>query len=222
MKNAIITGGTGMIGGLILQACLNSEDIGNVTVISRASTGITHDKLIEVIHSDFTDFSTIESHFQNQDIVYFCLGVYTGAVDRDTFRTITVDYTKAFADTIKKQSPLASICFLSGMGADQTEKSRMMFAKDKGIAENYLISQNFKQLNIFRPGYIYPVIPRKEPNISYKIMRFLYPVYKWIFPNGVITSTELARAMFISGIKETQSTVLENRSIKDIVDKVVI
>ncbi len=216
MKNAIITGSTGMIGGLVLDYCLNSDDIENVIVINRRSSGAKHDKLTEVIHSDFTDFSAIDSHFKNQDIAYFCLGVYTGAVDRETFRTITVDYTKSFADTLIKQSPDAAFCFLSGMGADQTEKSRMMFAKDKGIAENYLLSMNFKQLNIFRPGYIYPVVPRREPNISYKIMRFLYPVYKWIYPNGVITSAELANAMFISGVKGNQRTILENKTIKNL------
>lgn len=95
----------------------------------------------------------------------------------------------------------------------------MMFAKDKGIAENYLISMNFDQLSIFRPGYIYPVIPRKEPNISYIVMRFLYPIYRWIHPNGVITSTELADAMFISGMGKNHGTILENKDIKEIAQK---
>jgi thioester reductase-like protein len=51
MKNVIMTGATGMIGGLILDACLNSSDIGKVTIIVRKSTGIFHDKLTEVIHN---------------------------------------------------------------------------------------------------------------------------------------------------------------------------
>jgi len=50
---------------------------------------------------------------------------------------ITVDYTKAFAEMLKKHNPQAVFCFLSGAAADQTEKSRMMFAKDKGILINY-------------------------------------------------------------------------------------
>ena len=124
MKNVIITGATGMIGGLILEACLNSPDIGKVTIIVRRSTGISNDKLTEVIHQDFNDFTSVESYFKNQDIAYYCLGVYTGAVDRDRFRMITVDYTDAFAETLKRYSPQATFCFLSGMGADRLEKSR--------------------------------------------------------------------------------------------------
>lgn len=221
MKNVIITGATGMIGGLILDACLNSPDIEKVTIVVRKSTKISNDKLTEVIHQDFNDFTSVESYFKNQDIAYYCLGIYTGAVDRDMFRIITVDYTKAFAKTLKLCSPQAIFCFLSGQGADRSEKSRMMFAKDKGAAENRLERMKFEQLYIFRPAYIYPTTPREEPNITYRIMRFLYPVYKWIYANGVITSSDLSNAMFIAGLKGEEKTILENKDIKKIAAKIL-
>ena len=100
-----------MVGGLILDLCLNSSEIQTVTIITRKPTGIVHEKLTEVIHSDFTNFSTIDRYFENQDVAYFCLGVYTGTVDRNTFQTITVDYTQAFADTLKQKSPTSTFCF---------------------------------------------------------------------------------------------------------------
>jgi hypothetical protein len=37
-------------------------------VIGRRSVGITHPKLIEVIHPDFTDFGPVAEHFQQQDL----------------------------------------------------------------------------------------------------------------------------------------------------------
>jgi hypothetical protein len=37
-----------------------------------------------------------------------------------------------------------------------------MFAKDKGIIENRLSEIGFKAFYTFRPGYIYPVKPRRE------------------------------------------------------------
>jgi len=216
MKNAIIAGATGMIGGLVLQECLNNPDIDKVTIIVRRSTGIANKKLLEVIHDDFTDYASIVEHFNNQDIAYYCLGVYTGAVPRDEFRKITVDYTKAFAEVLKIHSPGTTFCFLSGQGADQTETSRVMFAKDKGIAENFLPGQKFGQTYIFRPAYIYPSTPRKEPNMSYRIMRVLYPIFKTIYPNGVITSDDLVRAMFITGLNGGNKMIFENRDIKEI------
>lgn len=213
MKNVIITGATGMTGGLILNACLDSPEVGKVTIIVRRSTGISKDKLTEVIHHDFNDYTSIASFFENQDVAYYCIGGYTGAVNRDTFRMITVDYTDAFAKILKRSSPQATFCFLSGMGADRSERSRMMFARDKGVAENRLDKMQFNQLYIFRPSYIYPTTPRNEPNITYRVMRFLYPLYKRIYANGVITSTDLSKAMFIVGLKGEEKKILENKDM---------
>jgi len=214
MKNVIIAGATGMIGGLVLDHCLKSPEIGKVTIIVRKPKGISDSKLTEVVHSDFNNYSAVEEHFNNQDIAYYCIGVYTDAVPRNEFREITVDFTKAFADTLKQNSPEATLCFLSGMGADRTEKSRAMFAIDKGIAENYLLKQDFNQLYMFRPAYIYPITPRKEPNLSYRIMRAAYPIFNIIYPNGSLTSVELASAMFRCGLHGWTEDTLENRDIK--------
>lgn len=212
----IITGATGMIGSLILQKCLNDIRISQITVLTRRTTGIKREKLKEVIVDDFTNYTEFENYFKEIDIAYFCIGVYTGAVPREEFRKITVDYTQAFADFLKQFSPEAKLCFLSGGGADRNEKSRMMFAKDKGIAENYLINKKFSGLYIFRPAYIYPVTPRVEPNFSYKLSRKLYPVLKKLLPNAVITSEELANAMYITGVRGGQTNTYENKEIKKI------
>ncbi len=218
MKNVIITGATGMVGGIVLRECLASKEVGKVTLISRRSTGLTHAKLEEVIHSDFTDFSTIQQHFQSQDIAYFCIGVYTGQVSNEVFKRITVDFTKAFSTSLKANSPAATFCFLSGEGADPKEKSRVAFARFKGMAENFLIQQNYDQLYIFRPAYIYPVQKREEPNWSYRLMRQLYPLVKNLYSRGVITSEQLALAMFKGGMEGANEVILNNVAIKSMVD----
>lgn len=205
-----------MVGGIVLQHCLNSNEITEVVSFSRKPSGLKNEKLKEVIHADFTDYTGLEEHFKKVDIAYFCIGVYTGAVPRNEFKIITIDYTKAFADALKENSSEATFCFLSGAGADQTEKSRMMFAQDKGIAENYLMAQNFSRLHIFRPAYIYPVTPRTEPNLSYRLWRKLYPLLKNVIPNSVITSEQLAQAIFKVGIKGSDKVILENVAIKAI------
>lgn len=213
-KRVIMTGGTGMIGGIVLRECLENEAIGHVTSIVRRPSGVEHPKLTEVIQDDFLNYQGVTDHFQNQDIAFYCLGVYTGQVPRAQFREITVDYTVAFAEALKQESPEVTFCFLSGAGADQTEKSRVAFAKDKGVAENFLLRQDFGQTYLFRPAYIYPVVARKEPNFSYQIMRFLYPLFKSIYPNGVITSEQLGAAMFKAGFQGAPKRVLENVEIK--------
>ena len=218
MKNILITGTNGMIGKLVLEHCLLRDDVQTITSITRKPMGISHSKLKEVVHNNFLDFTAIEDAFTNQDICFFCIGVYTGAVPRDEFKKITVDFTRVFAEYLKKNSPDAAFCFLSGQGADSSEKSKVMFALDKGIAENILIKLNFKQLSIFRPGYIYPVTPRTEPNTLYKIFRFIYkPFLSKVYPNIGLSSEELAQAMIKVGFEGGNQVIYENKEIKNLV-----
>jgi nucleoside-diphosphate-sugar epimerase len=216
-KRVIITGATGMVGGCALRICLENPDVSLVTVIGRNSTGINDARLREIVVDDFTDYSASAYALEKQDAALYCLGVYTGAVTDDLFRKITVDYTLAFARSLHKASPQVAFCFLSGQGADQTEQSRMAFARYKGAAEKALLDMGFSRVHIFRPGYIYPVTPRKEPNLLYRITRMLYPVLRCVYPNIGISSEDLARAMVHAGLHGTighENPILENKDIR--------
>jgi uncharacterized protein YbjT (DUF2867 family) len=206
-----------MVGGCALRICLENPDVSLVTTIGRRPTGIHDTRLREVVVDNFSDYSAFSEVLENQDAALFCLGAYTGAVPDDLFRQITVDYTLAFARVLHEASSQAAFCFLSGQGADQTEKSRMAFARYKGAAEKALLEIGFLRVHIFRPGYIYPVTPRKEPNLMYTISRFLYPLLRRIYPNIGISSEELAAAMVHAGLYgtgENDNPVLENRDIR--------
>jgi uncharacterized protein YbjT (DUF2867 family) len=213
----VIVGATGMVGGYALRYALDDPSIGAVTVIGRRNLGISHPKLREVLHADFADCSALVKPLSEQDAVIFCLGVYTGAVPDAEFRKITVDYTVEFARVLRASSPGAAFSFLSGMGADQTGRSRVPFARYKGEAEKMLLAAGFPRLYIFRPAYIYPVEPRKEPNFSYRLLRAIYPAFRMIFPNQVIPADDLARAMVDVAVWETGKIggfVFENRDIR--------
>ncbi|MBI2282393.1 MAG: NAD-dependent epimerase/dehydratase family protein [Bacteroidetes bacterium] len=217
MQQILIAGTNGMMGKLILDSCLQRPDVAKVTSITRKPLGFSHPKLQEIIHNDFLDLAAIEAYFNGQDICFYCLGVYTGAVAREAFRTITIAYTRVFAETLKRQSPNATFCFLSGQGADRTGKSKLMFAHDKGMAEGILESSDFGRLFIFRPGYIYPVSPRVEPIFFYRISRILYkPVLSKLYPNIGLTSIQLANAMIKAGFEGGDKIIYENKNIKQL------
>src|SRR5690242_6810199 len=216
----VIVGASGMVGGYALRYSLDNPAIGVVTVIGRKKLGISHPKLKEVLHQDFTDCSALAHPLTGQDAAICCLGVYTGAVPDPEFRKISVDYTIEFARILRASSPGADFSFLSGMGADQTGRSRVPFARYKGEAEKALLAAGFHRLYIFRPAYIYPVEPRKEPNFSYWLLRAIYPVFRRLFPNQVIPADDLARAMVDVAVREAAErggVVLENRDIRAMV-----
>ena len=219
-KRLVIVGATGMVGGYALRYALADPDVGAVTAIGRRKSGVVHPKLNEVLHPDFADCSALAAPLAGQDAAVFCLGTYTGVVTDAELRTITLDYTVEFARVLHGSSPGASFSFLSGSGADPTGQSRLPYARYKGEAENQLLAAGFPRVSIFRPAYIYPVEPRKEPTFSYRLLRGVYPAFRALFPNQVIRADDLARVMVdaaVQGTTQGNGPVFENRDIRAMV-----
>lgn len=209
----IITGSTGMVGNTLLKLCLQSNEVTQIINIVRKNNQSNKDeKMTTVVISDFLTYDNQKELFEDVDVAHFCIGAYTGSVSDDLFKQITVDYAVNFAKKLKDNSPNAKLCLLSGAGADRSEKSRTSFARYKGMAENQ-ISKLGLEFYTFRPGYIYPVEPRKEPNLMYKITRLLYPLIRLMGSNASIKSTELAEAMYEVGLNGSGSEILENKDI---------
>jgi len=208
----LITGSSGMVGNLVLENCLQSEKISEVCSLVRSPLKILHPKLTEVVIKNYEDYSEHFNLFRNINVGFFCIGAYSGQVPDEQLKKITVNYAVKFAEALKKESPEATLCLLSGAGADRSEKSKTPFAHYKGMAENQIAKLNLNFYS-FRPGYIYPVTPRNEPNLMYRIIRILYPSLKFLGNRFSIKSTELAKAMFNVGIGGAEKEVLENKDI---------
>ena len=61
---------------------------------------------------------------------------------------------------------------------------------------------------------------RKEPNVSYRLLRQIYPVFRVLFPNRVIRADDLARAIVdvvARGAEEGRGPIFENRGIQAMV-----
>ncbi len=219
-KRLVIVGATGMVGGYALRFALDNFAVKSVTCIGRKRLGISHPKLKEVLHQNFADCSALADVLSEQDAGVYCLGSYTGSVSDEQLRVITADYTIEFARVFRDSSPNAAFSFLSGNGADPTGRSRLAFARYKGQAENALLAGGFVRVYIFRPAYIYPVEPRREPNLSYRLLRAVYPVFRVLFPNQVIRADDLGRVMVDLALSETgesRNLILENREIRAMV-----
>jgi uncharacterized protein YbjT (DUF2867 family) len=220
-KRVVIVGASGMVGGYALRYALGDSAIGSVMSIGRKKLGISHPKLTQVLHPDFADCSALAGVLSSQDAAVFCLGTYTGSVSDADLRRITVDYTIEFARILHASSPGAAFSFLSGNGADPTGQSHISFARYKGEAETALLAAGFPHVNLFRPAYIYPVEPRKEPNFSYRMFRAVYPAFRLLFPNLVIRADDLGRVMVdvvVSERGQRGGPVFENRDIRAMVE----
>ena len=219
-KHLVIVGATGMVGGYGLRYALDHAAVGSVTSVGRRKLGISHPKLQELLHKNFADCSALADALSGQDAAVYCLGTYTGSVSDAELRAITADYTIEFARVLNSSSSNAAFSFLSGNGADPTGRSRLAFARYKGQAEKALLAAGFPRVYLFRPAYIYPVEPRKEPTFSYRMLRAVYPVFQVLFPNQAIRADDLARAMVDVVLRQTEereSLVFVNRDIRGMV-----
>lgn len=213
---AVIFGATGLAGSSALDECLKHPGVTKVTVVSRRSTGKKHDKLKEIIHQNFLDYSSIENSLRGHNACFYCLGVsQTRVRDAKQYHEITYDFTIAAASAIAKVNEDLTFCFLSGAGTDPTMKSRFMWARIKGKAERDLESISLKKLYIFRPGLIQPIRGKKHSLMITRIISPFYPVLYKLFPSFVTNTEEFGLSMINAALFGSTNKVFENRDIRE-------
>jgi uncharacterized protein YbjT (DUF2867 family) len=206
-----------MVGQGVLRECLRDPSVERVLAIGRSAAGQRHDKLREVLVKDFADFSSIERDLSGYDACFFCLGITSAGMSEADYRRVTYDIAMAAARALVKLNPGMTFIFVSGAGADSSEKGRVMWARVKGQTENALLAMPFKGVYVFRPAAIQPLhgIRSKTAwiNAAYTVLGPLYPVFKALFPKYVTTTETVGRAMINVARRGAPQRVLENQDI---------
>ncbi len=208
--NIIIFGATGMVGIEVLHNCIGNDKIKNIISVGRNTTGVNNQKLEEIEHNDFLDYSSLEPVLSNIDMCIYCVGVYQGKVTTEKFWEITCDYLKALVDSIERVHKDITFCLMSAQGADTSEKSPFLFAKAKGQAERILLESGIMRKYIFRPGFINP---GRKKAISRIPAWMVKPFYKFI-PSIGIDAPALANVMVEIGLDGCEQEILENKDIR--------
>lgn len=211
----ILFGATGMVGKGALRECLLDLEVESVLTVGRSATGQQHEKLREIVHKDFFNFSAIESNLRGYDACFFCLGVSSAGMTEQEYTRLTYDITMAAAQTLAKLNPNMTFLYISGMGTDSSERGRSMWARVKGKTENALLRLPFKAAYMLRPGYIQPLhgirSKTKLYQALYTVMAPLYSSWKVLLPKYVTTTEQLGRAMIKIAKQGAPKHVLETR-----------
>src|SRR3954452_11003837 len=147
----LIFGATGMVGQSVLRECLLDPGIGTVQTVGRAATGAHHAKLREVVRKDLFDLAGLEPELGGSDACFFCLGVTAGGLSEAEYTRLTYTLAVGVAETLSRLNPGMTFVFVSGAGADSSERGRVMWARIKGKTENAILRLPFKSY-VFRPG----------------------------------------------------------------------
>jgi hypothetical protein len=210
---AIIFGASGMVGEGVLLETLKHNNVESVLVVGRRPCNVTHEKLKELIHHDFFDYSPIEEQLKGYNACFFCLGVSSVGMNEQEYTRITYDLTMHAAKTLSRLNPGMTFCYISGTGTDSSEHGRLMWARVKGKTENDLKKLPFKSVFFFRPGLMKPTIGQKNLKPIMKAAGSLYPVLKLLFPQSVCLLEEVGRAMIHAADSGCQKQILESRDI---------
>lgn len=191
----IVTGATGLIGSEVVRAAIADRSVDELILLLRNPSELRHPKITTVIHKDFSDYLACKEYFERADALIWCLGISQTQVSKQQYEVITYDYTKACIDFCKQVKPSIRFVFVSGDGADRTEKSRTLFKRLKGKAENALLRSGLPDIIIARPDAVRPRRKNKRAPFAYKLVYPLFPLVEKLAPHKIIWSDVLAKAL---------------------------
>ena len=219
----VIFGATGMVGKGVLLECLDDARVEHVLLVSRHPTDVSHPKVREIVHANFTEFERLQDTFTNLDACFYCLGVTAVGLSEPQYHHLTYDLTVAAATALASASAgRLTFCYVSGEGTDSTERGRTMWARVKGKTENALLRLPFKAAFMFRPGYIQPLRGIRSKTrwyqALYDVLGPFYPLLRRLFPKYVTTTVNIGRAMIHVTATGSSRQILSSADINQLAD----
>ena len=206
-----------MVGKGVLLECLDHREITQVLSIGRRSLDITHPKLKELIHADFSSFDVVKDELTGYDACYHSMGVSAAGMSEAEYTKFTYHFSMALAKTLFEINADMTFIYVSGEGTDSSEKGRSMWARVKGKTENHLLDLGFKQAFMWRPGAIIPLRGIRPSSKLYRrlmvFLLWLIKLIKWMSPNSVVNTTQIGLAMINATKHGYASKIVRPRDI---------
>ena len=149
-KTAIILGGTGLTGSLLLNRLIADPGYSSIKLFTRKASGNNSPKVKEYI-GDILQLEQFRQDF-TADEVYCCIGTTSAKTkDRAVYRAIDYGIPVAAARLAKANS-ISTLVVMSSMGA--RVKSRIFYSRTKGEMEEAVLDQAIPHTYILRPSLI--------------------------------------------------------------------
>ena len=214
----LLFGATGMIGQGVLRECMLDPNVDAIVTVGRTATGATHPKLREIVRQDLWNYADIAPDLSGFQACFFCLGVTSAGMTERDYERVTYGITLAAAETLCRLNPQMVFVYVSGAGTDSSEHGRSMWARVKGRTENALLRLPFSAVYMFRPGIIVPLYGVKSKTVVYRVFytltKPLLPLLRMAFPNHVLTTEQIGRAMLAVARHGFSKRVLESKDIR--------
>tara|TARA_B100000700_G_scaffold27539_1_gene26355 strand:- start:1146 stop:1799 length:654 start_codon:yes stop_codon:yes gene_type:complete len=173
--NALVVGGTGLVGRHLVKALLDSDTFSFVTVVVRKKHFKKHPKLKEVLFN-FNDNSLLEG-LDAPDHLFCCIGTtIKKAGSQKEFKDVDFGIPLLFGNWAERNN-VNSFSIVTSMGADR--KSKIFYNRVKGEVENKVKKMSIPKINIFRPSLI--LGNRDESRPGEKLAQIIFKVINPLF-----------------------------------------
>ena len=217
MPKIVVFGGSGVIGRGVLEAASADPRVEEIRALQRKPVSPALPKVVDVNVEDFADLSAHRGSLAGVDACIFALGIAQALVTEPEYRRITIDFALEAARRLAEASPQATFVFVSGQGADSSEKSRILFARVKGQTENLLKKEALGRLVIARPGGVLPKVWPRERRWTERLLHPVVALLEPIAPGVAIKSLDLGQALVQCALDPSVTGLLENRDLRALV-----
>jgi len=208
----ILTGATGTVGAAVLRNCLASPTITRLSILSRrqftlpTGDGLDAQKAQIIVSDDFAAYPpSLTDLLRGADGCVWAQGISQTEVSKEEYIRITYDYPLAAAKAFStlSENNKFNFVFVSGEGADPTEKTLTLFGKIKGRTEVALralpSTPSHSALRVFnvRPGFVDPSpLDQREKSALKRVgLSVLGPVFRNLAPARVSPADVLAKVL---------------------------
>jgi len=211
-KQVTLFGGTGLIGGFLLDLLLADQTISKVRVVTRKPLVKQHDKM-EVFEIDFSKPEEIERSIGGSKVVFSCIGTTQAQVrgDKKAYRKIDYDITHNIALGCKTKQ-VDHFLFVSSAGANSGSSNFYMGLK--GEIDDAVLNLKLNATTIFRPSLL--LGKRTNFRSGERLAQIIMPLFSFLMPTKLkaIRGERVAKAMFDqSKLKNIGNRVIENKAL---------
>ena len=147
-RNAVVAGGTGLVGAELLKLLAAERRYGRITSLVRRETVSAGRVDNRVVSFDDLD----RSELPEVNDAYCCLGTTRRvAGSDDAFRKVDFDYVLAYARAAQRAGAVRFL-LVSAMGAKV--ESRFLYTRVKGQVEAAISTLGFQVVGIARPSFL--------------------------------------------------------------------
>ncbi|KAJ3556289.1 hypothetical protein NM688_g2104 [Phlebia brevispora] len=215
----LLTGATGVAGLNIYRAALTDPDVTSITILMRrempswaAVPSNASQKTTTIVHKDFTSYPPdLVGRLVQHDACIWAMGKSSLGMSEADYTSLTYAAPMSLAVALRdagigknrpEDKPFRFV-YVSGEGADPTDKSSQMWARVKGRAEKDIAAlctaATGMKAHVIRPAYFRPSREYSQDWANQRsrtenyLDRLLSPVFTCFFPQFVSPLDELSK-----------------------------